>query len=290
MVRHEYRTVDVFTTERFGGNPLAVFPEGEGIDPADMQRIASELNLSETTFVLPSDRAGCDCRVRIFTPRLEVPMAGHPTIGTAFVLDLGDRMTFEEGIGPIEVERIRAPDGATMWRMTQPEPRWGAALEAKVAAELLSLTEADIAPLPVEVISTGLPLLFVPLRGVEALGRARLRPDRWDEASAATGSAGVFCFTIVDPHAATVRSRMFAPDAGVAEDPATGSASGPLGCYLVRHGVVPAANPARIVSLQGVEMGRPSRIHIEIDGGPGQITGVRVAGACIAVGGGYVET
>ena len=289
MARHEYRTVDVFTSERFGGNPLAVFSDGSGIDPADMQRIANELNLSETTFVLPAGRAGCDCRVRIFTPRQEVPMAGHPTIGTAFVLDRGERITFEEGVGPIEVERVRTPDGVAMWRMTQRTPQWGASLEPGVAAELLSLTEADIAPrLPVEVISTGLPFLFVPLRGVEALGRARLRPDRWDETSAAVGAAGVFCFTVVDRSGATVRSRMFAPGAGVPEDPATGSASGPLGCYLVRHGVVPAANPARIVSLQGVEMGRPSEIHIEIDGASRQLTGIRVAGACVAVGGGYI--
>jgi hypothetical protein len=118
---HAYRIVDVFTKQAFGGNPLAVFPGAESIDPALFQKIARELNLSETTFVLPPTRPDCDVRVRIFTPARELPMAGHPTVGTAFVLDRGSRIVFEEGVGPIVVERV----GAARWRMTQPPPVFG---------------------------------------------------------------------------------------------------------------------------------------------------------------------
>ncbi len=293
MSRYEYRLVDVFTSERFGGNPLAVFPQAEGIDPAVMQRIACELNLSETTFVLPTTHAGCDFQVRIFTPHIEMPMAGHPTVGTAWVLDHGDRVTFLEQVGPIVVERVAAASGAPMWQMTQLLPAWGPRLNDRdVVAAMLGLSEVDLAPdLPIEVITCGAPFLFVPLRNVDALRRARMRPDRWEAIAAQVPAAhGAFCFTTNtgDPTIAA-RSRMFAPAAGVAEDPATGSASGPLGCYLVHYGLIASATPARILSLQGVEMGRPSSVHIEIEGGPDVITAVRVAGVCVAVGGGYIE-
>ena len=169
MPRHAYVTVDVFTSERFGGNPLAVFPEADAIDPALMPRIASELNLSETTFVSRTTRAGCDVRVRIFTPRAELAMAGHPTLGTAFVLG-HDRVVFEEGIGPVPVER----DGDRWW-MIQPAARWEAVSDPRAAvAAALGLTEGDLADLPVEVGSSGNPFLYVPLASREALGRARL--------------------------------------------------------------------------------------------------------------------
>jgi trans-2,3-dihydro-3-hydroxyanthranilate isomerase len=292
MPRHEYRLVDVFTAERFSGNPLAVFPHVEGIDPADMQRIARELNLSETTFVLPTDHPECDYRVRIFTPQAEMPMAGHPTVGTAWVLDHGERVTFLEGVGPIVVDRVIGRGGARMWRMTQPLPAWGPRLEQReTAAALLGLAAADLDPrLPIEVVSSGAPFLFVPLRDLDALARARVNAERCAEIPELRNTYGVFCFTTRsgDPHV-TVRSRMFAPAVGVAEDPATGGASGPLGCYLIRYGVVPPGSPARIWSLQGVEMGRPSYIHIEIEGSPDAITAVRIAGECVATGGGYID-
>lgn len=288
MPRHEYRLVDVFTAERFGGNPLAVFPHADGIAPSDMQHIARELNLSETTFVLPTQHAGCDFRLRIFTPYSEMPMAGHPTVGTAWVLDHGERVTFLEGVGPIVVDRVTGP----MWRMAQPLPTWGARIEQRdVAAGLLGLTVADLdARLPVEVVSSGAPFLFVPLRDLKALGRARMHTERCAEVSQLAGTYGIFCFTTQsgDPNV-SVRSRMFAPEVGVVEDPATGGASGPLGCYLVRYGVIPPGAPARILSLQGVEMGRPSRVHIEIEGTADAFTAVRVAGECVAVGGGYID-
>lgn len=291
MARHTYRLVDVFTNSRFGGNPLAVFPQAAGIEPTDMQRIARELNLSETTFVLPTTRPGCDYQVRIFTPQTEMPMAGHPTVGTAWVLEHGDRVTFLEGVGPIPVERVAAPAGGTMWRMAQLTPTWGACIGPAQAAAVLGLELTDLdARLPAQIISCGAPFLFVPLRDLDALGQARMQTERWRELAECAEMYGVFCFTTQsgDP-AVTVRSRMFAPLVGVAEDPATGGASGPLGCYLVRYGVVATARPARILSLQGVEMGRPSYVHIEIDGSADGITGVRVGGECVAVGGGYID-
>ena len=292
MPRHEYRLVDVFTSERFGGNPLAVFPRADGIDPADMQRIACELNLSETTFVLPTEHPECDYRVRIFAPQAEMPMAGHPTVGTAWVLGHGNRVTFLEGVGPIVVDRVGGRDGAAMWRMSQPLPTWGAQLErSDETAALLGLRGADLdAELPVQVVSSGAPFLFMPLRDLDALGRARVNAERCAHVPALRDTYGVFCFTTRsgDP-SVTVRSRMFAPSVGVAEDPATGGASGPLGCYLLRYRVVSAGAPARMLSLQGVEMGRPSRIHIEIEGAVDSITAVRVAGECVAVGGGYID-
>lgn len=292
MPRHEYHLVDVFTSQRFGGNPLAVFPRAEGMDPADMQRIARELNLSETTFVLPTPQPNCDYRVRIFTPQAEMPMAGHPTVGTAWVLDHGERVTFLEGVGPIVVDRVVGRGGARMWRMTQPLPAWGPRLEQReTAAALLGLTAADLDPrLPIEVVSSGAPFLFVPLCDLDALARARVNAERCAQVPELRNTYGVFCFTrrSGDPQV-TVRSRMFAPAVGVAEDPATGGASGPLGCYLVRYGVVPPGSPAHILSLQGVEMGRPSYIHIEIEGSADAVSAVRIAGECVAIGGGYID-
>jgi len=292
MARYEYRLVDVFTARRFGGNPLAVFPDAADLAAADMQAIARELNLSETTFVLPSPRSDCDYQVRIFTPRTEMPMAGHPTIGTAFVLQPAVRVVFLEGVGPIAVERTTTAAGAVQWWMTQPLPAFGGhATDRAAAAALLGISTGDLDPaLPVEVVSTGAPFLFVPLRDRDVLGRVRVVAAASADVPQLRDAYGVFCFTTDsgDPRL-SVRSRMFAPWVGVAEDPATGSGSGALGAYLVRYGMVPAGTPARLLSLQGVEMGRPSEIHIEVIGAPEAISGIRVGGECVAVGGGYME-
>jgi len=298
MSRHEYRLVDVFTGagERGAGarwrplgNPLAVFPDARGVDPALMQPIAFELNLSETTFVLPASRADCDVRVRIFTPRSEIPMAGHPTIGTAFVLDRGERVVFEEGIGPVPVERGRAPDGSSLWWMTQPRPRFGARADERGAlAAALGLDAGDLdAALPAEVVATGPPFLVVPLRELGALARARLRADLWEPIERALGVGAAYLFAQTGP--ATARCRMFAPSSGIVEDPATGSAAGPLGAYLLERGRLAPLRPARLDITQGVEMGRPSHIRVEVEGARGDIPAVRVGGECVAVGGGWFE-
>jgi trans-2,3-dihydro-3-hydroxyanthranilate isomerase len=301
MRRLHYHLVDVFTDRAFGGNPLAVFANGRGVAPETMQAIAKEFNLSETTFVLPPDDPQNDWRVRIFTPGSELPMAGHPTIGTSFVLAREHlirrdgpeaNIVLEEGVGPVPV-RVEFEDGEPVFaEMRQPLPRFGPRLaDARAAAAMLSLDAEDLdSSLPLEVISCGVPFLFVPLRSLDAARRARPRADLMEAASSDGVPPEVFVFTReVEHEGSTVHSRMFAPGLGITEDPATGGASGPLGCYLVRHGLVACDPAAEIVSEQGLEMGRPSFIKIRIERQGGDITAVRVGGRCHFMGEGFIE-
>ena len=301
MRKLHYHRVDVFTDRAFGGNPLAVFPNGRGITPETMQSIAKEFNLSETTFVLPPDDPRHDYRVRIFTPAQELPMAGHPTVGTSYVLarehmiarDGGETsITLEEGVGPIPV-RIEFKDGEPVYaEMSQPLPQFGPRLEDRAAvAEMLSLDAADIDErLPVEVVSCGVPFLYVPLKNLDAARRARPRADVMESALAGVVPPEVFVFTReVEERGSTVHSRMFAPPLGIVEDPATGAASGPLGCYLVRYGLVKCDGAAEIVSEQGIEMGRPSFVKIRIEKDGDAISGVKVGGQSVYMGEGFIE-
>ncbi len=301
MRKLRYHLVDVFTDRAFGGNPLAVFPHAREVSPRVMQALAKEFNLSETTFVLPPGDTRNTYRVRIFTPAVELPMAGHPTIGTTFVLArehlfdwAGPETTIrlEEGIGTIPVTLRQEGNGAVFIQMSQPLPAFGAQLANKQAmAEILSLEKDAIDPqLPLEVVSCGVPFLFVPVRDIRAMRSIRFRQDVSKRVLRDFETANVFVFTReVEMEGATVHSRMFAPVLGVAEDPASGAASGPLGCYLVRHGLVAQAKKVEIVSEQGIEMGRPSVIHIEIEQEDGRITAVRVGGQCYYMGEGYIE-
>ena len=299
MRRLHYHRIDVFTDRAFGGNPLAVFTNGRGVSTEVMQAIAKEFNLSETTFVLPPDDARHDWRVRIFTPGKELPMAGHPTVGTTFVLAREHLMRrdaqettiiLEEGVGPVPV-RVEFENGEPSFaEMTQPLPKFGPRLEdRRAAAAMLSLDESDIdESLPLEVVSCGVPFLYVPLKSLDAAHRARPRADLIGALRDIPNE--VFIFTReTEDEGSTVHSRMFAPDIGVAEDPATGAASGPLGCYLVRYGVVPRAASAEIVSEQGIEMGRPSYIRIRIESAGEEIKSVKVGGTCHFAGEGFIE-
>ncbi|HEU4593891.1 MAG TPA: PhzF family phenazine biosynthesis protein [Pyrinomonadaceae bacterium] len=302
MRKLHYHRVDVFTDRAFGGNPLAVFTNGRGLSTELMQAIAKEFNLSETTFVMPPDDARCDWRVRIFTPMNELPMAGHPTVGTSFVLarerliepaEPETTITLEEGVGPVPV-RVEFRGGQPIYaEMTQPLPTFGPRLEdPRVVAEMLSLAESDInTDLPVEVVSCGVPFLYVPLRNLNAAHRARPRADLMESACAGIVPPQVFVFTSeVEHEGSTVHSRMFAPGLGITEDPATGAASGPLGCYLVRYGVVESDGGAvNIVSEQGLEMGRPSFVKIRIEHSGGEMSAVRVGGQCHFMGEGFLE-
>ncbi|HEX8353560.1 MAG TPA: PhzF family phenazine biosynthesis protein [Pyrinomonadaceae bacterium] len=302
MRRLHYHRVDVFTDRAFGGNPLAVFTNGRGVGAETMQAIAKEFNLSETTFVLPPDDPRNDWRVRIFTPGHELPMAGHPTVGTSFVLarehmirrDASEtKIVLEEGVGPVPVT-VRFEGGEPVFaEMSQPLPTFGARMtDARAAAAMLSLDAEDLDPsLPLEVVSCGVPFLFVPLRTLDAARRARPRADLIEQAATGGGvPPEVFVFTREVEHAgSTVHSRMFAPGLGINEDPATGGASGPLGCYLVRHRLVECDPAAEIVSEQGLEMGRPSFIRIRIEQQAGDITAVRVGGRCHFMGEGFIE-
>jgi trans-2,3-dihydro-3-hydroxyanthranilate isomerase len=282
--------VDVFTDRLFGGNPLAVFLDGRGLDDGEMQAIAREMNLSETTFVLPPTRPDCAARVRIFTPAREVPFAGHPTIGTTWVLAThgrlggGPRAALEEGIGPVPVEiegDVARP--RFIW-MDHREATFGAEVANRPGvAAALALDETQLWPgAPIRTGSTGSTFLYVPLRDRAAVDQAVLDVAAMRRAFGEAALPGVFVFTAEPP--ARAYCRMFAPHtSGVPEDPATGSASGPLGAYLVGHGLLPPGDPARIVSAQGVKMGRPSAVHIQLRARAGAVSAIRVGGSVVPV-------
>ena len=249
---HRFAQVDVFTDRVFGGNPLAVVFDADGLGDAEMQAIAREMNLSETTFLLPPTRPECAARVRIFTPAREVPFAGHPTIGTSWVLATegllpqgATRFFLEEAIGPVEVELEGDPARPSFLWMRHGEAMFGPELANRAAfAAALGLAEADLWPgAPICTGSTGSAFLFVPLRDKATVDRAALDVPRIQEAMGEGPNLGVFVFAAdPDPKAGRVYSRMFAPHtSGIPEDPATGSASGPLGAYLVTHGLVAPA-------------------------------------------------
>ena len=290
MPEYIYHLVDVFTEQQFGGNPLAVFPDAAAISPELMQLIAKELNLSETSFVLPPEQGG-DFRVRFFTPKRELPLAGHPTVGTADVLhregiiSAPGSVTFEEGVGPITV--ILGGDGIIT--MQQPIPEFGTVVDNRAQiADMLSLQAGDLHPdHPVQVVSAGVPFLYVPVKTLETMGRLSLRRDMWDRLHAEMNIPDIFAFTMeTQLPGSTVHSRMFAPSMDISEDPATGAASGPLGAYLVQRGMVAAARSKAIISEQGIEMGRPSLIHIGVTLDDGQIKRVTVGGRSVYMGSG----
>jgi trans-2,3-dihydro-3-hydroxyanthranilate isomerase len=294
---YRYLHYDVFTDHLFGGNQLAVFLDGRGLPAETMQAIAKEMNFSETTFVLPPEREGTDVRMRIFTPGAELPMAGHPTIGTTFalartgVIERGrPHVTFDCGIGPVPVAMTWNGDDLVFAWMTQSLPAFGETTpDPGRTAAVLSLSPAAVAGTghPVQVVSCGVPFLFVPLTTRSAVDNVVVNPALLEDLIRATDSSahGVFVFSAQPGDLrATVYSRMFAPELGVTEDPATGSASGPLGCYLVRHRIVQPEQADAMISLQGVKMGRPSHVHMSIGVENGEIASVRVGGEAVLAG------
>ena len=298
MVRsYRYLHYDVFTDHLFGGNQLAVFLDGRGLSTETMQAIAKEMNFSETTFLLPAEKQGTDVRMRIFTPGEELPTAGHPTIGTTFalarsgVIERGRQsFTFECGIGPVPVAMTWNGDDLGFAWMTQALPTFSDPLpDPGRTAAALSLSPAAVAGTghPVQVVSCGVPFLFVGLTTRSAVDNVGVNPTALAELLRATNSNahGVFVFSAQpgDPRA-TVYSRMFAPALGVMEDPATGIASGPLGCYLVRHKIIQPEKAEAMISLQGVKMGRPSHVHISIGVKKGEIASVQVGGEAVLAG------
>jgi trans-2,3-dihydro-3-hydroxyanthranilate isomerase len=262
------------------------------------------MNFSECTFLLPAETAGTDVRMRIFTPGSELPMAGHPTIGTTFALANGgmiaagaERFVFGLGVGPTVVELTwRGPRLDFAW-MDQKAPAFRA--PASPVADILRSIGVDAAlldqrGLPVEEVSCGVPFLYVPLASRAAVDGAEpdVRAMRALRSAFPDGHNAIFLFAVEPARSdVTVYSRMFAPDLGVAEDAATGGASGPLGCYLVAHGLVPSSGWSDMVSLQGVKMQRPSRIHMRITANaPDAITRVQVGGQAVKVGEGEIRT
>jgi trans-2,3-dihydro-3-hydroxyanthranilate isomerase len=296
-----YLHLDVFTDRPFEGNQLAVFPEPDGLTTGQMQTLAREMNFSESTFIFPAEAAadpGSRVRMRIFTPAEELPMAGHPTIGSTFALaSLGaigrgrTEFVFELGIGPTPVSLEWGADGLSFAWMTQLVPSYGGSVTDRAAlAPALGIEPSDLpANLPAEVVSCGLPYLVVPIASRAAVDAVSIDRKAFVKCCRESGieDRAVFLFTTERGDGPeTVYSRMLAPGFGIAEDPATGSASGPLGCYLLRHGLVTEAAARSIVSLQGVAMRRPSRIHVDIESRNGAVSRVRVGGKSVIVGNG----
>jgi trans-2,3-dihydro-3-hydroxyanthranilate isomerase len=291
-----YLHYDVFTDEALAGNQLAVFLDGGPLPREQMQRIAREMNFSETTFILPAQTSDTDARIRIFTPGTELPMAGHPTIGSTFALaHVGlippgaPRFVCELGVGPVPVDLEWEGDRLHFAWMTLRPPTYEAPVRYRSeVATAIGLEEKDLVDdLPIQVVSCGVPFLFVPLRDNATVDRALTDASAFRRLQERTGvSLPIFLFAFTRP--AAVHSRMFAPELGIVEDPATGSASGPLGCYLVQHGLVEGEQARRIISMQGVVMGRPSKIHIAITGARDAITDVKVGGQAVLVAHGHM--
>ena len=309
MRSYRFLQFDVFTSTLFGGNQLAVFTDGRGLSTETMQAVAKEMNFSETTFVLPPETPDTDFRLRIFTPGSELPMAGHPTIGSAFALARTgalqpgrESFVFGLGVGPTPVALTwRDRELAFAW-MAQSAPVFSEPIANRAnAAAAIGVQDSAVGGtgLPVQVVSCGLPYLLVPLTTRRAVDNAVVNPDALGTFLHQTGveECGVFLFSTErgSPSAssgladkATAYSRMFAPTLGVPEDAATGSASGPLGCYLVRHKIVPASKAGAMLSLQGVKMGRPSYVHISIGAEGTDIRSVRVGGESVLAGEGVL--
>lgn len=291
MKKLKFYIVDVFSDKQFGGNQLAVFPEGNEVPEELMQKIAREINFSETTFALPAKNPANDFQLRIFTPYKELPMAGHPTIGSAFaLLQKGhiakekNRIVFEEGVGDIPVTFQKAENDKLVTTMEQPLPDFGAIFEKDIIAKILSLNKEQVLEhYPVQVVSCGVPFLYIPVQDLKAIKSIRIKMDLYEKYLAGFASNSLFVFTPETEQAnSTVHSRMFAPGLGIPEDPATGGASGPLGSYLVQYGLAEAGKV--IVSEQGFEMGRPSIIYIDIKTEKKKITSVKVGGESILSG------
>jgi trans-2,3-dihydro-3-hydroxyanthranilate isomerase len=301
MPVYEFVTVDVFTEQRFGGNPLAVFPDARGLSDAQMQALAGEFNLSETTFVLPPDNPQHHARVRIFTPRTELPFAGHPNVGTGYVLARRDpnppeHLVFEELAGLVRVHIQRdAAQQITGAQISAPRSlSIDIALPVDVIAACAGLSEDDVlttshTPL---VASVGTPFVIAELASLEALSQAspdlaaiRAAADRFSEIST---RFALHLYVRLDGDATRLRARMFGPLAGVLEDPATGSANAALAALLTS--LAPGENVDLTFDItQGVEMGRPSRIVATArKTAEGPVTAT-VAGSCVPVLRGTVE-
>ena len=264
----QYRIVDVFTTEPLEGNALAVFADASQIDEAIMQKIAREMNLAETTFVLPPENPDCAARVRIFTPKKEMTFAGHPTIGTSFILlDEGaiqnhDSFCLEEKVGPVQI-RVEHGERPMIWLRTPPISE-GRIFDRSLCAQALGIETDDLLDVEPQLLNAGNPTLLVGLKNEAAVDRTWL--DSQGMRILTDGEGEQFCVFVFSQTSEGVYSRMFAPEYGVPEDPATGSSTGPLAAFMIKHGLLTGASNTRFISEQGTKMGRRSLLHVRIVG------------------------
>ena len=296
--RIPFTLVDVFSSRPFCGNQLAVFHDAGRLKAAQMQILAREMNFSESTFVIPAPRRPGPVRVRIFTPRREIPMAGHPTVGTAWVLASRGELRIGEatlrlGVGDTRITiEGKARNPSFMWMSHRPAEFGERRSDYERVASALGIDTVDVrGDLPIEAVSTGNPFLFVPLSSVDALRRCVSSPSALTTLfQGAPRPLPVYLFVCEQSPARSVRTRMFAPHTdGIAEDPATGSAAAPLGAYLRAHGVIGSTARTRFQVIQGIELGRRSEIAVELLNGSGDGPSVRIGGRCTIVGEGQMR-
>lgn len=276
---YQYALADVFTSTPLKGNPVAVLTDARGLLPERMQQIAREFNLSETVFVLPAEQ-GADARVRIFTPAAELPFAGHPVLGTAFVLSAAaseQTIRLETGAGVIRIDLTRENGRIVSGRMQQPIPDWEPYHQA---GELLAALGVQSSELPVETYRNGPRHVYVTLASEHEV--AAVQPDLG--VLARLSWFGVVCCACACRH---WKVRNFAPGLGVPEDPATGSAAGPLAVHLARHGRITFGQEIEI--SQGAEIGRPSKLYARATGAANRIDGVEVAGSAVVIAHGELD-
>lgn len=299
---YKFYTADVFTDKIFGGNQLAVFPYADGLNSQQMQKVAAEFNLSEVVFVFAPRKPEYHRRLRIFTPKTELPFAGHPTLGAAYILTaikdiplINDFRTivFEEGVGEVIVN-VSGSNGVPLYseltaaQLPQfgPEPPPQSALAAMLSLNVSDLLTGDNSP---QAVSCGLPFLFIPLRNRDAVSRVKLNRQHWEELLASYWAPQVYVFAD-EPNlqVSDLQARMFAPGLGIEEDPATGAAATALAGYLGTRNQLTDATLTWLVE-QGIEMGRPSLLKVQADKKNGRIMAIRVGGASVLVGEGTIE-
>ena len=299
-MRYRFYTADVFTEVPFTGNQLAVFPDAGGLPPSRMQQIAREFNFPETVFVLPPDRRECSHRLRIFNPTVEMPFAGHPTIGAAHVLATLDAIRLRNGQADVLLEEPVGAVPVTVWgeqgRPTRARlrvaqlPTEEAAPPAGALAAMLGLAPDDLAggAMSPALVSCGMPFIMVPVRSSDAVARARADAERFAATLDGVASDKVFVFAMSATGGADVHARMFSPASGIPEDPATGSAAAALGGYLAQR--QPGRDGRFAWSIaQGLEMGRPSRLTVDVEQQAGRVTDVAVGGSAVIVTEGEME-
>ena len=282
---YRYRVVDVFTDQPLEGNALAVFPDASGMDDITMQKIAKELNLSETTFVVPATRADCAVGVRIFTPEREMAFAGHPTIGTSFVLleegiipANSEHFVLEEKVGPVPIH-VDSGTRPLIWLRTPPINK-GKTFDPTVCAQALGIDTSDLLDVAPQLISAGNPTVFIALKDREVVDRAWLDTQGYFFLKGSYQEP--MCVFVFTPTPDGAYSRMFAPEYGIIEDPATGSSTGPLAAFMMQHGLISSSAGTRFISEQGRKMGRRSILHVHIRGDRGE-EGIDVGGNVMPV-------